>query len=181
MNSNQLIQKCSKGNEKAQKAFFYQYVDLLYATINRYIKDTSTVDDILFQAMMKIFNKLEDFNYINEKALVGWLKKIAVNEVLMHLRADFRAVYKIEEITEIHSNNLVEVDEISEKDLLETIELLPAGYRTVFLLHVVDGYSHKEIADQMGIAEGTSRSQFFKARNLLQQKLKQDYGKAFGT
>jgi len=181
VNSNQLIEKCSKGNQKAQKAFFDQYVDLLYATITRYVKDASTVDDILFQAMMKIFSKLKDFSYINEKALVGWLKKIAVNEALMYLRADFRTVYKIEEISEIHSNNLVEVDEISEKDLLETIELLPTGYRTVFLLHVVDGYSHKEIADQMGIAEGTSRSQFFKARNLLQQKLKQDYGKSFGT
>ena len=181
MNTKQLIEKCSKGNEKAQKAFFYQHVDILYATINRYIKDSATVDDLLFQAMMRIFNKLKDFTYINESALVGWLKKIAVNEVLMHLRDDFRTVYKIEEISEIHTNDLVEVDEISEKDLLETIETLPAGYRTVFLLHVVDGYSHKEIALQLGIAEGTSRSQFFKARNLLRQKLKQDYGKAFGT
>ena len=181
MNSNQLIEKCSKGNEKAQKAFFDQYVDILYASIHRYVKDASTIDDILFQAMMKIFTKLKDFTYINDKALVGWLKKIAVNEALMHLRADFRTVYKIEEISEIHNNNLIEVDEISEKDLLETIELLPAGYRTVFLLYVVDGYSHKEIAEQLGIAEGTSRSQFFKARNLLQQKLKQDYGKSFGT
>ena len=181
MNSKQIIEKCSKGNQKAQKAFYYQYIDLLYSTINRYVKDSATVDDLLFQAMMKIFTKLEDFTYINEKALVGWLKKIAVNEALMHLRADFRTVYKIEEISEIHSNNLVEADDLNEKDLLEIIEMLPAGYRTVFLLHVVDGYSHKEIALQLGIAEGTSRSQFFKARSLLQQKLKKDYGKEFGT
>jgi len=181
VNSKQIIEKCSKGNQKAQKAFYYQYIDLLYSTINRYVKDSATVDDLLFQAMMKIFTKLEDFTYINEKALVGWLKKIAVNEALMHLRADFRTVYKIEEISEIHSNNLVEADDLNEKDLLEIIEMLPAGYRTVFLLHVVDGYSHKEIALQLGIAEGTSRSQFFKARSLLQQKLKEDYGKEFGT
>ena len=181
MDSKLLIERCSKGNEKAQKAFYYQYVDLLYATINRYIKDSFTVDDILFQAMMKIFNNLENFNYVNDKALAGWLIKIAVNEALMHLRADFRTVYKIEELSDEHANNLVDFDEINSTDLLETIELLPAGYRTVFLLHVVDGYSHKEIAAQLDIAEGTSRSQFFKARNLLQQKLKQDYGKAFGT
>ena len=181
MNSKQIIEKCSKGNQKAQKAFYYQYIDLLYSTINRYVKDSATVDDLLFQAMMKIFTKLEDFTYINEKALVGWLKKIAVNEALMHLRADFRTLYKIEEISEIDSNNLVEADDLNEKDILETIEKLPAGYRTVFLLHVVEGYSHKEIAVQLGIAEGTSRSQFFKARSLLQQKLKKDYGKEFGT
>ncbi len=180
MNSKQIIEKCSKGNQKAQKAFYYQYIDLLYSTINRYVKDTATLDDLLFQAMMKIFTKLEDFTYINEKALVGWLKKIAVNEALMHLRADFRTLYKIEEISEIENINLVEADNLNEKDLLETIEMLPAGYRTVFLLHVVEGYSHKEIAEQLGIAEGTSRSQFFKARSLLQQKLKKDYGK-FGT
>ena len=180
MNSKQIIEKCSKGNQKAQKAFYYQYIDLLYSTINRYVKDSATVDDLLFQAMMKIFTKFEDFTYINEKALVGWLKKIAVNEALMHLRADFRTLYKIEEISEIENINLVEADNLNEKDLLETIEMLPAGYRTVFLLHVVEGYSHKEIAEQLGIAEGTSRSQFFKARSLLQQKLKKDYGK-FGT
>jgi len=181
VNSKQIIEKCSKGNQKAQKAFYYQYIDLLYSTINRYVKDSATVDDLLFQAMMKIFTKLEDFTYINEKALVGWLKKIAVNEALMHLRADFRTLYKIEEISEMDSNNLVEADDLNEKDILETIEKLPAGYRTVFLLHVVEGYSHKEIAVQLGIAEGTSRSQFFKARSLLQQKLKKDYGKEFGT
>ena len=181
MNSKQIIEKCSKGNQKAQKAFYNEYIDLLYSTINRYVKDSATVDDLLFQAMMKIFTKLEDFTYINEKALVGWLKKIAVNEALMHLRADFRTLYKIEEISEMDSNNLVEADDLNEKDILETIEKLPAGYRTVFLLHVVEGYSHKEIAVQLGIAEGTSRSQFFKARSLLQQKLKKDYGKEFGT
>jgi RNA polymerase sigma factor (sigma-70 family) len=181
VNSKQIIEKCSKGNQKAQKAFYYQYIDLLYSTINRYVKDSATVDDLLFQAMMKIFTKLEDFTYINDKALVGWLKKIAVNEALMHLRADFRTVYKIEEISEIDNINLVEADDLNEKDLLETIEMLPSGYRTVFLLHVVEGYSHKEIAVQLGIAEGTSRSQFFKARSLLQQKLKKDYGKEFGT
>jgi RNA polymerase sigma-70 factor (ECF subfamily) len=181
VNSKQIIEKCSKGNQKAQKAFYNEYIDLLYSTINRYVKDSATVDDLLFQAMMKIFTKLEDFTYINEKALVGWLKKIAVNEALMHLRADFRTLYKIEEISEMDSNNLVEADDLNEKDILETIEKLPAGYRTVFLLHVVEGYSHKEIAVQLGIAEGTSRSQFFKARSLLQQKLKKDYGKEFGT
>ena len=181
MDSKQIIEKCSKGNQKAQKAFYYQYVDFLYAIISRYIKDSATIDDLLFQAMTKIFSKLSDFNYVNEKALLGWLKRIAVNEALMFLRADFRTVYKIEEISEIHQNSLVEVDELSEKELLETIETLPIGYRTVFLLYVVDGYSHKEIAEQLGITEGTSRSQFYKARNLLQQKLKQDYGKEFGT
>ena len=181
MDSKQIIEKCSKGEQKAQKAFFNRYVDLMYATVNRYIKDSATVDDILFQGMMKIFNKLEGFTYINEKALIGWLKKIVINEALMHLRSDFRTIYKVEEISDENVNNGIEADELGENDLIETINRLPDGYRTVFLLHVVDGYSHQEIAAQLQIAEGTSRSQFFKARNLLKEKLKQDYGKGFGT
>lgn len=181
MNTKQIIERCLKGDQRAQKAFFYKYIDLLYATINRYIKDSEIVDDLLYQTMMKIFDNLNQFSFISEKALFGWLKKIAVNEALMYLRSDFRTVYNVEEISELQNENLIVADELSEKDLLETIDLLPAGYRTVFLLHVVDGYSHREIAEQLGIAEGTSRSQFFKARNLLQQKIKNDYGNEFGT
>jgi len=181
VDNKQLIKKCSKGNYKAQKTFFHQYIDILYATINRYIKDSSTTDDILFQGMMKIFSELENFNYINEKALIGWLKKIVINEALMFLRSDFRTLYKVEEISEVNTNNLKTDLQVDESDLTEIINHLPDGYRTVFLLHVVDGYSHKEIAAQLEIAEGTSRSQFFKARKMLQQFLKQDYGKEFGT
>ncbi len=181
MNSKQLIENCSKGDHKAQKAFFYRYADILYVAIRRYIKDSSTIDDILFQGMMKIYSKLEDFTYINENALIGWLKRIVVNEALMHLRSDFRTVYKVEEITEHNWKEHTDYSLVDENNLMDTINQLPDGYRTVFLLHVVDGYSHKEIAAQLEIAEGTSRSQFFKARNLLQEKLKKDYGKGFGT
>ena len=102
MDNKRLIEKCSKGNHKAQKTFFHQYIDILYATINRYIKDSSTTDDILFQGMMKIFSELENFNYINEKALIGWLKKIVINEALMFLRSDFRTLYKVEEISGVN-------------------------------------------------------------------------------
>ena len=181
MNSKELIEKCSKGNQKAQKAFYYSYVDILYATISRYIKEPSVIDDILFQGMMKIFNELENFNYINESALVGWLKRIMINEALMFLRADFRTLYKVEEISEINTNKLTAESQLDEKEITEVINQLPDGYRTVFLLYVVEGYSHKEIADKLDIAEGTSRSQYFKARNLLQELLKHDYGKEFGT
>ena len=76
---------------------------------------------------------------------------------------------------------MVYEDVLDEKELIDIIEQLPEGYRTVFLLHVVDGYAHKEIAENPGIAETKSRSQFFKARNLLKKKLSKDYGKALGT
>ena len=181
MNTKKLIEKCAKGNQKAQKDFFYTYADILYATIRRYIQDSSSIDDILFQGMMKVFNELNKLIYINESALIGWLKKIVINESLMFMRADFRTVYKVEEISEFNTNSLISESNMEQNDIMEIVSQLPAGYRTVFLLHAVDGYSHKEIGMQLGIAEGTSRSQYFKARNLLQELLKHDYGKEFGT
>lgn len=99
----------------------------------------------------------------------------------MFLRDDFRTVYKVEELAESNTNAITVENTLEENDIIRTIEQLPDGYRAVFLLHAVDGYSHKEIGTQLGIAEGTSRSQYFKARNLLQELLKHDYGKEFGT
>ena len=181
MNSRKLVENCGRGNAKAQKVFYYKYVDILYATIQRYVKDSAEIDDILYQGLMKIFKELKNFNYINEAALVGWLKKVVINESLMFLRTNFRTIYKVEEISEVDTSNLTSEDQLAENDLTEMIIQLPDGYRTVFLLHAVDGYSHKEIAQQLAIAESTSRSQYFKARNMLQQRLKNDYGKEFGT
>lgn len=181
VNSKKQIEKCISGNQKAQKAFFYQYADLLYATLIRYVRESVVAEDLLIQAMMKIFSKLKDFTYVNDAALVAWMKKVAVTEALMHLRSDLKTVYKVEEISTENTISFIQDDERGEAELIETIELLPAGYRTVFLLYVVDGYSHREIAEKLEITEGTSRSQFFKARNLLQQKLKNKYGKSLGT
>lgn len=125
--------------------------------------------------------KLKDFRFVNEKAFVGWIKKIAINEVLMFKRKEFSPLYKVEQVEEAENLLTVSPEIMEEKELIELIEQLPEGYKTIFLLHVVDGYSHKEIGEKLDIAESTSRSQLFKARNLLQKKLKNYYGTALGS
>lgn len=181
MNTEKLIKQSTKGNPKAQKLLYGKYIGILYSTVHRYIKIENDVEDVLLQAFVKIFKKLNDFQFINEKAFIGWIKKVAINEALMFKRRGFSTVYTMEQVDEVPDSVAVLPDLVNERELIELIEQLPEGYRTVFLLHVVDGYSHKEIAENLNIAEGTSRSQFFKARNLLQKKLGGYYGKAIGT
>lgn len=156
------------------------YIGLLFSVVFRYIKNEADAEDILLQSFQKIFLKIEKFEYVNDKAFVGWLKKIVINEALMFKRKEFSSVYKVEQIDEVSETFSVSPQIVEEMELIELIEQLPDGYKTVFLLHVVDGYSHKEIAENLNIAEGTSRSQFFKARNLLQKKIGIDYGTAIG-
>ncbi len=174
-----MINKCRRGNAKAQKLLYDKYIGLLYSVVLRYVKNETDAEDILLQAFQKIFLKIQAFEYVNDRAFVGWLKKIVINEALMFRRKDFSAIYKVESIDE--ATEFVSISpQMEEMELIELIDQLPDGYKTVFLLHVVDGYSHKEIADNLKIAEGTSRSQFFKARNLLQKKLGNYYGTAIG-
>jgi RNA polymerase sigma factor (sigma-70 family) len=181
LNTEKQIIKCIKGDSKAQKLLYEKYVGLLFSTVLRYLKNETDAEDIMLQAFLKIFSSLKEFQFINEQAFIAWMKKVAINEALMFKRKEFSMIYKLENIDEIQDLVQVSPEIVNERELIELIEQLPDGYRTVFLLHVVDGYSHKEIGESLKIAEGTSRSQFFKARNLLQKKLGDDYGKAIGT
>ena len=181
MNTERLIKKCVKGDSKAQKLLYEKYVGLLFSTVLRYVNNETEVEDILLQAFLKIFNGLKGFRFINEQAFIAWMKKVVINEALMFKRKDFSSLYKLEQVEEVQDLVSVQPEMVNEQMLIDLIEQLPGGYKTVFLLHVVDGYSHKEIAGKLKIAEGTSRSQFFKARNLLQKKLGNDYGEAMGT
>jgi len=172
-----IIHKSSKGDRRAQKQFFGLYADRLYAVAKRYAVSDVLAEEALFQAFLKIFEKLPGFNFINEPALVGWLSRIVINQTLMDRRKELSTLYKLESIDEEHYE-IPELAEVVDADLIEMVNQLPGGYKTVFLMHVVDGYSHREIADVLGISESTSRSQFFKARKLLQKKLNYDYGQA---
>ena len=177
MQIQKIIHKCSKKDRRAQQQFFDLYADRLFAVAKRYAISSESAEEALFQAFLKIFENLTAFKFINEAALLGWLKRIVINQSLMDRRKELSTIYKVETIDEEQYDKIYY--EIPEADnIIELVNHLPEGYKTVFLMHVVDGYAHKEIADVIGISEGTSRSQFFKARKLLQKKLKTDYGQS---
>jgi RNA polymerase sigma-70 factor (ECF subfamily) len=172
-----IIHKCSQNDRRAQKQFFDLYADRLFAVAKRYAISSETAEEVVFQAFLKIFDKLSEFEFINEVAFFGWLKRIVINQSLMARRKELNLLYKVETINEEHYNKIFyEIPEA--ENVIELVNLLPEGYKTVFLMYVVDGYAHKEIADALGITEGTSRSQFFKARKLLQKKFKTHYGQS---
>jgi len=172
-----IIQRSSKGDRRAQKQFFDLYADRLYAMAKRYAISDELAEEALFQAFLKIFEKLQEFEFINEAALCSWLNRIVINQCLMDRRKELNTLYKLETIDE-ERHNTVYYDETDHEALIELVNELPIGYKTVFLMNVIDGYAHKEIAEILEITEGTSRSQFFKARKLLQKKINQDYGQS---
>jgi RNA polymerase sigma factor (sigma-70 family) len=178
LNLKKLITKSARGNSKAQKILYEKYIGFLYSVVFRYIKNEADAEDVLMEIFMKIFLKLKDFKYMNEQAFVGWIKTIAINDALMFIRQDFSVIHKVGELEDYENIYSVSTELLHENELIELVEQLPDGYKTIFLLYAVDGYSHKEIGEKLKIAESTSRSQFFKARNLLQKKLGNYYGSA---
>ncbi|HZX74089.1 MAG TPA: RNA polymerase sigma factor [Cyclobacteriaceae bacterium] len=166
----ELIERCKKRDRHAQKRLWDQYSAKLFALSCRYIKDRMQAEDVLITSFTKIFEKVDQFK--SEGSFEGWMKRIVVNESLTYLRTN-KNMYLETDIKAADSEpdyNKLE-SQLGEEDLMKMIEELPAGYRIVFNMYVIDGYSHKEIAEQLGISENTSKSQLSRARAILQRTL----------
>ena len=129
-----------------------------------------TAEDILITAFTKIFEKIEQFK--SEGSFEGWIRRIVVNEALTHLRKN-RSMYLETELDQVDYEPQYDrlSDHLETEDLLRMIQELPTGYRIVFNLYAIDGFTHKEIAEQLGISENTSKSQLSRARTYLQKVL----------
>jgi RNA polymerase sigma factor (sigma-70 family) len=175
-----LIKSCQRNDASAQHELFKKFSDRLFRISCRYIQDMVTAEDVLIVAFEKIFKSIHRFSYRGPGSLEAWLKQIVVNEALMELRK--RHNFNLTEtIDDYHSiPDLREFAELSSEDIYKLILELPIGYRTVFNLAVIEGYNHEEIAKQLGITPGTSRSQLFKAKQLLRHKLNRE-GFHYGT
>lgn len=170
---NHLIENCIKGERKSQKALYEKYSPKMYSICLRYSKNAMDAEDILQEAFIKLFNNLNRFR--GDGSFDGWVRRIFVNTAIEHIRRKSLNTAVGEglenSIADKHQNAL---DNLYEKDLINSSLTLSNGYRTVFNLYAIDGYSHKEIAQQLGITESTSKSQFSRAkallRNILQHK-----------
>ena len=135
----------------------------------RYSKTTAEAEDILQEGFVKVFNAIKDFR--QESKLETWVTRIMVNTALNVQRKKLY-LYPMVDVEELDlPQHEVSISGIHFKQLLEMIQALPQGCQIVFNLFAIEGYSHKEIAEQLGISEGTSKSQFARAKSLLQQKL----------
>lgn len=174
MNEKQLLKDCLRGDEKAQKHFYEQFAPKMFGVCLRYAKDSSTAEDYLQEAFVKVFTRLKSFR--SEGSLEGWVRKVVVNCCLEQLRKSDILKYSVElnyahQITDADANIS---EQIHATQLLEHIRSLPPGFRTVFNLFAIEGYSHKEIAELLQISEGTSKSQYARARVWLQHKLEKE-------
>ena len=175
MDIGQLLEQCRQGNAKAQEWVYYTYATPMFRLCYRYCKSQPEAEDLVHKGFFKFFEHLPQFQFRNEKSLAAWIKKIMVNECLMYLRqtTNFNLTCSLNE-KEHHPDVSFKAESdthFSAEAIYSYIRELPTGYRTVFNLYELEGYSHKEIADRLQISELTSRSQLSKAKALLRQLL----------
>lgn len=174
MDIEQLVKEAKHKSAAAQKCLFDFFAGKLMLVCMRYLKAYEDAEEILLDGFYKFFKSIDSFNYRGEHELYAWLKKIMINECLMLLRKKNVLSIVSETVAEDIPLQEEALNNLSAKEIFDLIIQLPAGYRTVFNLHVIEGMEHKEIAELMGIAEGTSKSQLSKAKALLQKKLLQN-------
>ena len=169
MTESELIAGCQRADSKAQKVLYERYASMMYGVCMRYLKNEMDAEEALLNGFMKIYQNIEKFEA--KGSFEGWVRRIMVNEALGFLRKKEPLHLAIEDgFTQIADTGGADHD-LNEGELLGMLHTLPAGYRAVFNLYAIEGYSHKEIADMLNITEGTSKSQLSKARAMLQRRL----------
>ncbi|MEI9910210.1 MAG: sigma-70 family RNA polymerase sigma factor [Bacteroidota bacterium] len=166
-----LISGCIDGNRRMQEELYRRFSPRMYAVCLRYAGSSEEAEDILQEGFIKIFKKLDSFR--SEGSFEGWIRRIFVNTAIEHFRRKryLQPVTEREENT-IEGKGISVLDNLAEKDILDLVRQLSPGYRTVFNMYVVEGYTHKEIGDILGISEGTSKSQLSRAKVILQDMVK---------
>jgi RNA polymerase sigma factor (sigma-70 family) len=166
----EIIQGCLKGERKAQQHLYESYSKKFLAICFRYVKDKDLAEDTMIEGFMKIFEKLPQFEA--KGSFEGWMKRIMVTQSLLTLRNNRNFNMEVHVETHIEkADSVYELNYLEVADLIQLIQELPVGYRTVFNLYAIEGYSHAEIGDLLGITESTSKSQLNRARNALKQKI----------
>ena len=171
----QIIKACKRGSPKAQKWIYERYAPKMFGVCRRYVKSLEDAEDVLVEGFYKVLTKIEQYG--GNGSFEGWIRRIMVNEALMFLRKNnpLKNAVELEHI-DIEENTTSIVEELKTQDILKLLNELPTGYRTVINLYVVEGYKHREIAEQMGISINTSKSQLILAKRRLKELLeKQNY------
>lgn len=173
-NEEKIINGCRKRENSAQRQLYDVFSSQMYALCYRYVRNSMEAEDIMVTGFLKVFEKIDQFK--GEGSFEGWIKRIMINESLTHLRRN-KFIYLETEIEKADREpDYTQLgDQLEVEDLLKIIEQLPPGYQVVFNLYAIDGYSHKEIANQLGISENTSKSQLSRARTFLQRLLASYY------
>lgn len=167
-----LIRACQRGDAAAQREVYTRFSRRMLGVCTRYLKDPMEAEDVMISGFVRLFEKIEQFQFAG--SFEGWIRRIMVNEALQQIRRSHHLQLEtnVEEVYHDAAVWHLDSDELEVADLLALVNQLPDGYRTVFNLYAIEGYSHKEIAEQLSISESTSKSQLSRARALLQERLR---------
>ncbi len=166
----ELVSGVLRGNPTHQTALYKQYSVPMFRVLLRFARDRAEAEDMLQDGFIRVYRDMGQFR--SEGALGGWIRRIMVNTALSHLRKQRDFLRDVGDFTPFENQIRTEEDFASNMDaetLLKYLQKLPPGYRAVFNMYAIDGFSHEEIAEQMGITIGTSKSQLFKAREFLKK------------
>ena len=165
-----LIKGCLNKDRQMQEMLYHRFSSKMYAVCLRYCKDTDDAQDLLQDGFVKIFKNLEKFR--GEGSFEGWIRRIFVNTSIEHFRKSLKN-FSVPDTKEIIIEDPAwnALDNLAEKDIIKMIQELSPGYRQVFNMYVIEGYSHKDIGDILGISEGTSKSQLARAKGILKKML----------
>ncbi len=166
-----LVEGCLKGNRVSQKELYQHFFGFAMSLCLRYTTHPEEAQEILNDGFMKVFTKIHTYNA--ERPFIFWLRRIMINTAIDYYRRQPPDAYSIDidEVRTISTKQADAIEELNEKELLKLVQELPPAYRMVFNLYVMEGFKHEEIAQQLGIHVGTSKSNLAKARKYLQKKL----------
>ncbi|WP_411766576.1 RNA polymerase sigma factor [Winogradskyella sp. A3E31] len=178
-NETKLIERASKNNREAQHIIYELHAPKMLSVCRYYVKDVQQAEEVLLNGFFKVFKHLKSFK--NEGSFEGWIRRIMVREAISYLRSKKSIEFSTEDVNVKDTyadtiNSTIAVNEIQ-----QLIDRLPEGYKMIFMMYAIEGYKHHEIAEILNISEGTSKSQLFKARQLLQKKIKELNKTNYGT
>jgi len=171
----QIVAGCKKNESWARKKLYELYAPAMLGVCVRYTNNYETAKDVLHEGFIKVFTKID--SYTNEGSFGGWMRRVFVTTALESLRSDnaWQHTDAIDYEERIETVETSVVEKLSAEEILKCISELPKGYQLVFNMYAIEGYSHAEIAKMLNIKEGSSRSQFAHARQLLQNKIQELY------
>lgn len=175
----ELIKRCTAGERKAQEVLYKQYAAKMLGVCRRYATDKMEAEDMLQNGFIKVFNKMAD--YRGEGSFEGWVRRIMVHSAIEYYRKHHKMLTVVDMAESGHDIpvNPIAGANLDAKDLMNIINQLSPGYRMVFNLYALEGYSHKEIAEIVGISEGASKSQLSRARSILKEQIERMEGKRY--
>lgn len=170
MKEKEMIEGALRDDERCQRALFDRYAPLLMGVCQRYCRTQTEAEDVLQDTFVRLFTKLPKYGF--QGSFAGWARRLCVNVALKTYQRKRFAMEQtgLDNTPDVGGAPTAYAD-LGEQELLSLIQALPDGYRIVFNLYAIEGYSHKEIGDQLGIQEASSRSQLLKARKALQQQI----------